>query len=300
MNKWIWVVLSVLFFQANDITLRLFSSSTNFIAASAMQSVPLAVVCGIAILKTTGFKRLCIGKGALLLIMLYGSLQFLVGNMMYFTSMRQGGLSIASPTVQSQAVWAVILGMVILEEKISPVMWCGISTFAAGIAGLAYFKSIGLVMQNGWALGALAGLFGGLCWASASAVQKKLLNEGADLLHILFLGSVFGIALLIVFGFVSSGTGFGAEFTKTDTYKMLIVGVFSGSAMWCVSQALKRIPISKVIPVLSINIIFNTITGGIFFGEFISPGTFISMLIAFLGILLVNMPSKALKRDIVG
>lgn len=284
--KWIWVIIAVLFYQANDITLRIITVNVNFISGCIVQAIPLVVVSGVFLCKEQRAKSGLMSKKAIAMILSYGAAQVLFGNLLYFVAMKLGGLSVASPMVQSQAIWAVLLGAVFLKEYIPPKGRVGVGCFVVGIAVLSYFKSYGAEISGGWLLGAVCGILAGLCWATGSLLQKILFKQEITQNTIFFIGTLFGIMLLSATGLITDRQAFLLSFSSVDTYKMLIPGAFSSIATWCFAKALKRIPISVVIPILAINIIFNTITGAVFWKEFISVGTIFGLITAFIGIIL--------------
>lgn len=286
--KWTWVALAVACYLANDVLMRLVSANVNFVSGCVVQAVPLVII---SLLGLAGEKEALTAvrrkRSAIWLILAYGTAMVLFGNVLYFLAMRFGGLSIASPTVQSQSVWAVILGAVLLKEKIPAKGWAGIVFFAAGIFLIAYFKSRGTeaVILN-WHWGVMFGIMAGLSWSLGSVAQKALLKKQVSQNAILLIGTLFGMILLTVFGLCTDARGFLNGMADPVTYKMLLPGFFSSVAAWCLAHALRQINISVVIPVLSVNIIFNTVIGAVYWHEYISPGTITGLLTAFIGILL--------------
>jgi DME family drug/metabolite transporter len=331
MNRggWGWVVCTLVFFQLSDIALRLSSVRTHFAVGTVLQAVPLLLAASIvairgglahrlrrrrasaippgqrgsspppadarteAELAPTARGRSPLPARAWLAAAAYGGLQFFAGNMLFYAAMQQGGLSIASPSVQSQAIWAVVLGGVLLGERISRTMFGGIALFVVGLAVLAWFKSAGgAALPDGWLGGLALGLGGGLAWAGASAVQRTLLRGGMPLSAILAVGALTGVLLLnvliaLVFGlsvWATAGDGAGLY--------VLGAGCLNGMAVFSISQALRTFTISKVIPVVSLSIVFNTIVGKLVFGEYVNAGSIIGMLLVFAGVVLVQEPGK--------
>lgn len=288
--KYLFLVLSVVFFQANDLTMRMMAVRVNFMAGSVVQALPLLLISGILLAAAPKKERLLKKNWKLFLI--YGVAQILLGNVLYFLSMKWGGISIASPTVQSQAVWAVIIGGTVIGEKVNKTAVLGIVCFAAAIAGLTFFKAQGMTMQEGWQWGVMFGLLAGLCWASASVTQKLLINNGVSPFQTLFFGYLTGIVLLGSSGLITGGADFTGAFSRPDTYRMLIAGLFSSFATLSFSHSLKKIPVSLAVPVLSINIIFNTLSGWIFWKEQMSVAIFACLLAALAGIVLSQNKNK--------
>lgn len=298
-TKWLWVILAVLFYQANDVSMRMLAVDTNFISGALMQALPLVVLSGVMLTKEKGFVQYKGGSKIIIPILAYGAIQVLVGNLLYFMAMRFGGLSVASPAVQSQAVWAVLLGAFILHEKITTQAKIGIAMFAVGISMLAYFKSGSINVGDGLLVGAAFGVLAGLSWATGSLIQKKLFAHHTSPNAIFFIGTLFGMILLALLGISTAKADFTASFVFANTYKMLIPGVFSSAATWCFAKALRDIQMSTIIPILSINIIFNTVIGAVFWNEYISLGTVTGLIMAFAGIVLSqNIKLKKIRRSI--
>ncbi len=283
--KWTWIALAVVLYLSNDVSMRMVAVNVNFIAGSIVQALPLVLISLLGMTREKGGGAYWKSRSILYRILLYGTVQVLMGNVLYFLAMRFGGLSIASPTVQSQAIWAVVLGAVLLREHISPKGWAGVVCFAAGIAMITYFKSQGVVTL-GWQWGVLFGILAGLSWASGSVIQKTLFKQQVSQNTIFFYGTLFGIVLLTILGLSTDPMGFLGSLATPDTYKMLLPGLFSSIATWCFARALRQIPVSTIIPILSVNIIFNTIIGALGWKEYVNTGTIAGLLIAFMGILL--------------
>lgn len=284
--KWTWVALAVVLYLSNDVSMRMVAVNVNFIAGSIVQALPLVLISGLGLARERGDGAHWKNYSILGRILLYGTMQVLMGNVLYFLAMRFGGLSIASPTVQSQAIWAVILGAVLLRETISRNGWAGVVCFAAGIAMITYFKAQNTIIASGWQWGVLFGILAGLSWSSGSVIQKTLFKQQVSQNTIFFYGTLFGIVLLTVLGLGTDPSGFMQSLASPATYKMLVPGLFSSIATWCFAKALRQIPVSTIIPILSVNILFNTIIGALGWGEYVNTGTIAGLLIAFVGILL--------------
>lgn len=292
MNRggWLWVVATLVLFQASDISLRLASVDTQFAVGTVLQALPLTVVALVVAVRQRIKSGERLAPRSWLVVSGYGVLQFFIGNMLFYSAMQMGGLSIASPTVQSQAIWAVVLGGLFLGEKISRVMIGGIALFVTGLILLAVFKAAGMELSGNWGWAIVCGVLGGLAWAGGSALQRTQLRAGVRLSYILAVGSAVGVLLLNLLILAYYGTDVWRETDPAGALKVLAAGCFNGLAIMSISQALKRIEISKVIPVVSLSIVLNTLIGGIGFGEYLNAGSIVGMLILFAGVVIVQEP----------
>jgi len=329
-TAWLWVAAALLGFQASDVTLRLAAVDTHFAAGATVQALPLLAAASAAAvflrvrrrrrgMQPSDARRQPLdpsrntpppisaershnrplppapGARAWALAALFGVLQFCAGNMLFYASVQLGGLTVATPSVQSQAVWAAVLGGLFLRERITRTMVAGIIVFSAGIAALTWFKSAGAGFAGDWGWAAAAGLAGGLAWAGASALQRTCLQRGLPLPELLAAGSWTGVALLNLLVFAAFGADVWRTMDADAAQKLLAAGCFNAIAVGSLAQALRSIEISKVIPVIALNIVFNTINGWLWFDEYVNAGTVAGMLIAFLGVLLVQEPRRAFR-----
>ncbi|KIL38614.1 hypothetical protein SD70_25320 [Gordoniibacillus kamchatkensis] len=287
---WYWAIAALILFQSSDVSLRLASVQTQFAVGTVLQATPLMLVALAAAVRHRIKFRAGLPGRAWSINAAYGLLQFCIGNLLFYAAVQQGGLSIASPAVQSQAIWAVVLGGLFLRERISRMMIGGITLFVAGLILLSWFKSSGASVSGTHLWGLITGILGGLAWAGASAVQSSQLRQKVPLSYILAAGSAAGVMCLHVFILFCYGPSVWATVGADGALKVLAAGCFNGLAVWCISQALRFVEISKIIPVISLSIVLNTLIGGFWFGEYVNFGSIAGMLIVFCGVILVQEP----------
>lgn len=228
----------------------------------------------------------------------YGSFEFVFGNLLYFLAVQRGGLTVASPSLQSQAVWAVIVGGLFLRERIGRMMMGGIALFAVGMAGLFGFKTMGEPLSGGWQWAFVFGLLGGLSWTVATAIQSSQLRSGVPASFVPAVGTTTGVVVLNLLIATYFGMDVWTSADGASLMKMLAAGCFFGLSMVCFAQAVRTIEISKIVPIMSLTIVFNTVIGGLVFGEFVSPGTIVSVIVLFAGIMLIQEPKLPRRRNV--
>ncbi|GAA3407276.1 DMT family transporter [Paenibacillus hodogayensis] len=295
---WFFVAATVILFQASDISLRVASVGTHYTAGAVLQAIPLLLLA----LTTAFVKRRTLPRSiptsGWAAAAGYGCLQFLAGNVLFYVAVQLGGLSIASPAVQSQAIWAVLIGGVLLREPISRTMVGGIALFVTGLALMFGYKSAGMPLTIGTAWAFVFGLAGGLSWASASAVLRARLRSGMAPAQVLAVGAASGIVLLnVLIALVYDSAEVWATVTPEGALRLIAAGCFNGLAIWSFSYALRTIRMSKAIPVVSLSIVLNTIIGGVYFNEYVNTGSICGMLIAFLGVIIVQEPRVGGSRN---
>lgn len=290
MNRgWLWAIAALASFQLSDVTLRIASVDTHFAIGTILQSTPLLLAAAFAALhgRRRG-DRPAAGRKFWPHAVTYGTLQFFVGNMLFMIALQLGGLSIASPSVQSQAIWAVIIGGLFLREKVTRVSVAGIILFFLGLVLISWFKSQGADLPEHWMWAFVFGIAGGLAWAAASSIQSRQLRSGVPLSYMLFVGAFAGIALLNVLVLAYYGAGIWRELDGASALKLLAAGCFTALAIMSVSKALQRLDISKLIPVISLSIVLNTLIGGMVFDEYVNAGSVVGMIVTFAGVVVVQ------------
>lgn len=300
MNRgWLWAVAALASFQLSDVTLRIASVDTHFAIGTILQSTPLLLAAAFAALhRRRRSDRATASSNFWPYAVIYGTLQFFVGNMLFLIALQLGGLSIASPSVQSQAIWAVIIGGLFLRERVTRVSVAGIVLFFLGIVLISWFKSQGSDLPEHWMWAFVIGIAGGLAWASASSIQSRQLRSGVPLSYMLFVGSFAGIALLNLLVLAYYGIDIWKQLDGASALKIVAAGCFTALAIMSVSKALQSIDISKLIPVISLSIVLNTLIGGLAFGEYINAGSIVGMIVTFAGVVVVqDLKKKSFTRS---
>lgn len=296
-NKLKWVFISLIGFVLSDVSTRFFQSDVNYIVGGILIAFPLTLISGVMMIKNHNtYKEKIISKKTLLYMISYGTFQVFIGNILYFLAMLFGGLTIASPTVQSQSIWAVIIGGIFLKEEINVSKKIGTSTFIVGIIFLTYFKSQNGVMDK-WYIGLIFGLLAGLSWSTASSVQKHGYNSGMTIEQTMFFGSIIGVILLLILGMITRRSETISQLTSIGSYTMLIPGTLNAVASLLCAKAIKENPISIVIPILSSGIIFNMVIGAICWNEYMNIGVAFSLLLILSGIIIsqIKVTEKSVK-----
>jgi len=192
-------------------------------------------------------------------ILLYTSVLTSIGAALWIISIRTIGIPLTSFLMKSQTLFALILGMVFLGERLNRGETVGIVITIAGGIIVAYQTDITLLIGTFTALGAA------FFYSCLSFIVKKV-GQRLNMLMVANMRAL-GVSLFMITYLVVTGT---LEFpTRPIEYVYMILGGTSGAliAKACQFQAIKLIDISRTTAVLPMESLFVILFSYYIFGE---------------------------------
>ena len=192
-------------------------------------------------------------------IFIYTSVLTSIGAVLWIVSIRTIGIPLTSFLMKAQTLFALMLGMAFLGERLNRGETVGIAITIAGGIVVAYQSDISLLIGTFTALGAA------FFYSCLSFIVKKV----AQRLNMLMVANMraLGVSLFLIIYLVVTGT---LEFpTRPIEYVYMILGGTSGAliAKACQFQAIKLIDVSRTTAVLPMESLFVILFSYYIFGE---------------------------------
>lgn len=189
---------------------------------------------------------------------------------------------------------AVGLHIILPEERLSRLQWCGL-----GIAFFGIAVAVMWVAHDGntqWSLaGDLCGLFAGIAWGTSSVVIRcsrlATIPSSCTLFYQL---AITGIVLLLI-GLMLGETTIHMTSTlmASLTFQTLVVA-FSSYLIWF--TLLHNYHVASLGTLVLMTPAMGIIAGVMFLGESLQPAFIVGALLILTGLLCVSLPSRAILR----
>lgn len=192
-------------------------------------------------------------------IFLYTSVLTSIGAALWIISIRLIGIPLTSFLLKAQTLFALLLGMIFLGERLNRGEAVGVVITIAGGIIVAYQSDITLLIGTFTALGAA------LFYSFISFVVKKV-GQRLNMLMVANMRALGVTVFLLIYLFV---TGTFELPSKPIEYVYMVLGGTSGAliAKACQFQAIKLIDVSRTTAVLPLESIFVILFSYYIFGE---------------------------------
>lgn len=202
-----------------------------------------------------------------------------------FTGLKGLDAGFAALIVQLEVPFLVILGAILLGEKVSLRKWMGIIIAFAGV-GLLIGK---VEFNNAWGSVALV-VAGAFTWAVGQIFVRKLKN--IDGLTTTAWVAVFATPQLFVMSFIFETNQI--EFITNASVSIWLAVLYLGIIMTALgyyfwNTLIRSYTIEKIAPFLLLLPVFSLIGGALFLGEMISGAKMFGGLIVILGVAFVSL-----------
>lgn len=298
----IWILGAILGFAGSNFLDRVAVVQIDPWIGAFVKSVP-SLVFAVILLTTRGTwaqmrprAPTYIGRPALVLFLASGVVSVL-GLVVYFYSLRVAGLAVTIPFLQTQILWATVIGWIFMHERFHAPALVGIATVAAGLMLLSYGQMLGRPVTDSWALGVPLALLAALAFSITGAIARAGQLQGADQSTGMFLR--FGSSVVVVLALVafSGRLPLLAAASSRDIAALLASGVLNGViAMYCFFTALRYMSVGRAFAINGANPIVAVALGAMFLGEYITGLMWAGIALGFAGILLVQIFKPAEKK----
>lgn len=278
---------------------NVFTRRGVFLARESFSPLPISIGIGLVILLaamlvsgTSGFLAR-ISWVAMLSLSGAGVLHFVVGRIFNYTSLRLIGANRAQPLIGANIIFAVVFGLIFLNETITAMRVAGVVAVCLGVVLIgtsAEGFAEGTKLEKAVLLkGIAAGLAAGLCYGISPLLIKIGLTESGSAFAGGFVShAAAGLVVLVVLMSPRNRVQL-ARLNKAAFGSMLVGGTSLALGQVLRYVALGLVPINIAIPLASTDIIFVPILS--FFLnrriEIFSPKVLIGTLLVTLGMLAV-------------
>jgi drug/metabolite transporter (DMT)-like permease len=221
----------------------------------------------------------------------------IAGLVAYFYALRRAGLAVTIPFLQTQILWATVIGWVFMQERLHAQALAGIATVVAGLMLLSYGQMLGRPVSSSWPSGIPLALAASLSFATTGAIARAGQLRGADQSTGMFLR--FGTSIVMVSALVAATGRLGvlSAASARDIGALLLSGVLNGVvAMYCFFTALRFMSVGRAFAINGLNPIVAVVLGTIFLHEYINTLMWAGIALATVGILLVQLFKPAEKK----
>lgn len=189
-----------------------------------------------------------------------GILLSVIGRLLYYNSIRFIGANKAATITRTNILYAIILGIIVLDESLTIILTLGILCIIAGITLVSTEKQgVNEEKQAGpsgiRAKGIISGLGAGLCWGLAVVLIKSGIAEIGSPLAGAFV--TYTTASLIIASLLlhKKQRGMLNQLHRSSLIPFVISGVFNSVANLFRFTALSYSPVSLVVPIMSTDVI---------------------------------------------
>lgn len=298
----VWILGAILGFAGSNFLDRVAVVQIDPWIGALVKSLPSLVFALILLTTRTTWAQMrpgapaYIGGKAITLFVASGVISVL-GLVVYFYSLRLAGLALTIPFLQTQVLWATVIGWVFMQERFHAPALAGIATVAAGLMLLSYGQMLGRPVSDNWVFGVPLALLAALAFSITGAIARVGQLKGADQSTGMFLR--FGASVIVVLALVAL-TGrlpLLAAASARDLAALLASGVLNGViAMYCFFTALRYMSVGRAFAINGANPIVAVGLGAIFLGEYINGLMWAGIALGFVGILLVQMFKPSEKK----
>ncbi len=181
-----------------------------------------------------------------------------------------------------------VLGLIFLKERVSRLQWIGMAIFLAGV--LVYFLPVTTLPKSVLGLG--LALFT-MVANSVAAVMGRGVNRSQRLDPMVVTGISMGIGAVVLLAGGVAIQGLPPLNIKVWMLLLLIAGLNTAFAFWIWNRTLQSLTAMESSMINNSMLIQITLLAWIFLGESISPIGLIGLIVAVVGLFLVNwQPAK--------
>jgi drug/metabolite transporter (DMT)-like permease len=293
-----WALAGALSFAAVDVMLRAAAPRIDSWFGSLLTLIPLAVVSWL-LLARSGFREirphhdLYLGGRLIGGLVIGGLVGYVVGNVLFFRALADGGLAISVNALQGGNVWGgVILGLLLLRERPGLQRLVGGVVIVIGLAIIAVSRLD--TPGHAWFLGLLLAVAAGLCYATTNVFARLVQRDRAAVVAVLgctAAGGLVPLVLIVAVRLVADPAGILTGLQARDALVVLASGVLSIVAMVCVAKAVRHTAVATVNAIGASTVVYTLLASMILFAESASLLTFVGVA-AVLGGILVGQSTR--------
>ena len=300
----LWIAPSIIGFAFANLFERVAMNNANPFVGASIECIPPLIVGVVSILFIGIWKGEIHGslrrpkKELFLPFIASGLIAEVIGNSCFLGALKFGGVNIAVPIIQTQALFALVIAWIYLKEKIDYRMILGILIVLTGVILVIYGQSVGMPITPAWHYGALLALCSAICWSSAAVLWRSGQLRGASASSGLILHYLTGIVSIITILAITGNLDLYMQ-TSADEIGMLLIGGFLGGgiATSCFMIALRSMSVARAQTLRATYPVMACILASIFLDEYINLIMLIGILSTCIGVGFMQM-YKTKEREV--
>ena len=253
----IFAILAAVSFAGNMVYIR----KGTLQAGESFTAMTVGVFVGtllfaLSLTFSSGWEKLWSLSGyGLALLGIAGILNFAVGRFLVYSAIRLIGANRTSTLVGTATFYPVILGVLLLNESFTINLGLGVLGIVAGVTLISTRKEEEITKMRG--RGIIIGLAGAFCLGMSAVLVKSVIEEvgspsAAAFVSFMTAALVMGVILLWRKGQRSQLT----HLRRAALIPLVIGGIFAAIGQLFRYLALSYSPVSVVIPLISISVLF--------------------------------------------
>jgi drug/metabolite transporter (DMT)-like permease len=231
-----------------------------------------------------------IGWRSIALLVLGGSASFVLGNILYFGALREGGLGITVAGLQGGlVVGGLWMSTLFLRETPRIGQLAGAGILLAGLAAIGLAQT-GESVGSLWWLGLLFALGAGTTYAAANAISRSVQRRRPLVFVTLAASSLGGIVPLAVIVAVRELSVPGSVHADAGSAGAVFLAGFANAiALGALAMAVRHTSVASVNTISSGSIVLSFTASVLVFGETGSPPMIAGMVLVTAGILVAQL-----------
>jgi drug/metabolite transporter (DMT)-like permease len=256
--------------------LRAAAPSIDSWLGSLVRLIPVLVVAWVLVIRDGAreFRPASdrfLGWRTVALLVLGGTASFVVGNILYFGALRNGGLGITVGGSQAGSVLGGLwMGTFLLGERPRREQLLGAGVIVLGLVSIAWAQTVatGSSVADLWWLGLLFALAAGTTYAAANAISRSV-QRRRPLVFVTLAGSSLGgfVPLaLVVAGREVVAPG-SVHFDPSSVGAVFAAGFANALALGGLAMAVRHAPVASVNTISSGSIVLSFVASVVLFHE---------------------------------
>ena len=290
-----WAIITALSYTTVNVLLRAAAVEIDPWLGSMLRQVPVALLAWFAVLwidrgAITPSSDRFLGWPTLAGLVFAGFTSFVVGNVLFFGALANGGLGVAAAGAQGAVVVAGALGSVVLGERPSRQAWIGITVVVIGLYFIATAQGGG---SGPWVLGVLLAIGAGSAYAISNLVTRTVQRRRAALWVTLAANSLGGLGVLLVIQIVRGGGNPIAGADANQLWIVLLAGCVNALALIGIAQSLRHISVAASSAIQTATVVFSFLAAVLIFAEYATWPMVVGVTAVAAGILVASLRRRA-------
>lgn len=297
-----WALLAAFSYALTNIILKWGLVDSPPLFAAAINTMPIWIISIILFFIKGYFRKLnpkskdFIGIDSLVLLIFLGFIVYVVGNWALYNSLKIGAVTLTTPIVGTQVIWASLISYFFLKEKINLPMIFGMIISLIGVVVLTAGNSGGNIMLKGWQKAVPLAFLAALCFACSGFIKRYLFTrKHLDRWTITFLEVTTGEILLHAI-FLVQGTNYYSIIPLSIISKFIFAGLFSALAIISITTATSLTQVASASTINSTQTAIAPILAMFLLGEKISFVVLVGIILIMVGVMLVQLKKPAVKN----
>jgi drug/metabolite transporter (DMT)-like permease len=292
-----WAIVSAFAYAAVGVMLRAAAPTIDPVLGSLLRQVPLIVIA-IGALAIVGGRVLrpgdpeFLGWRLIAALAASGALSFVVGNIMFFEALKNGGLGVTVGGVQAGSVLGGLwIGLLVLRERPVREQVFGAALIVTGLVQIANAQT--QVLAGLWWLGLLLALGAGTTYALGNTVSRFVQRQRPLLFATLLVSGLGGVVPLAGIVGVRAALGETIQADTPAVVAVLAAGLANALALASLALAVRASPVATVNTISSGSIVLSFLASVFVFGETGSPAMVIGITLVTGGIIVAQVRRRA-------